>query len=442
MDKFPRAVVWGTIAADILLLVAIFIWFLVQLEFVNVGCVVLAVLLVVGCVVFRKQIETACVILKVAMEGLFMNRRVFLVTFGVQLVWVGYFAIWIASLIGMHFVKEVRVVESGKCELRTGWTTNVVLELYWILQYYWVTAFCQNICTMMITANLAGWFFEEQDFQSFWVHALKWSLGVQAGGNAMCAAITGFMEYLLSKVSSPWKLCLGCLNPFEWIFICIGLALKTVALTFSKFALIAMTISGNTFCGAAPEAFKTLRSNLGEAVITDYIGKRVMAWCTYFLAVGVAFAAWAWADTAQGLDNIGEFGAGGLAALTILFAIIVSYPLVGLVVIVLIEQLLSTWTSEWGQDMWHTRATLNSIFAALFMGCVTQFVLDKVSGVVVTAMDVLLFCIAIENNEQERFANLYSNIKETFPEANKPPTASVTENNAPAIQAQVVGSAA
>lgn len=441
LEKCPRGVVWGTIAADLLLLILVFIWYLVELEFVNIGCIVLAVLLVIGCIVCRKQIETSCVIMKVAMDGLFENKRLFVVTFGVQLVWIGYFALWVAGIIGMHFVKEVKVLspQSGgfDCELSTGWTSNGVFQVYWVLQYYWVTAFFQNINTMMITANLAGWFFKEDDYTSFWVQALTWSVGVQAGGNAMCAGITGFLEYLLSKVSTPLKIVFAMLNPLEWIFLCIGLALKTVALTFTKFALIAMTIQGKTFCAAAPEALNILRDRLGQAVITDYIGKRVMAWCTYFLALAVAFAAWAWADSAQDIDILDKLGgAAGLTFLTLLFAIVISYPLMAIVFVALVEQFVSTidWTGD--RELWEIRAGMNSIFAAIFMGCVTQFLLDFISGIVVTAMDVLLFCIAVEdsNNKQDRFADLYKNMKEISPEFNK---------EAPqALLGQVVGNAA
>jgi len=162
-----------------------------------------------------------------------------------------------------------------------------------------------------------------------------------------------------------------------------------------------------------------------------------MAWCTYFLALAVAFAAWAWADSAQDIDILDKLGgAAGLTFLTLLFAIVISYPLMAIVFVVLVEQFVSTidWTGD--RRLWEIRAGMNSIFAAIFMGCVTQFLLDFISGIVVTAMDVLLFCIAVEdsNNKQDRFANLYNNMKEISPEFNK---------EAPqAVPGQVVGNAA
>jgi len=422
LAKFTRTVVWGTFVADFLLLVALFVWFIVEADYVNIPCIILAVFLVLGCIIARKQIQTVCTIIKVAMEGLLNNVRLFLVTFVVQCVWVAFFAMWIAAIIGSHFVKEAgTVVRDNRtyCEIRTTWTTNGILLLYFILHYHVATAFFKNINTMMITVNLGGWYFNEPGYESFWMSALKWALGPQCGGTALCAFIMGFMEYLLSRVSSPFKICLGCLNPLEWPFVCLGLLLKHVAMVFTKFGLIAMTFSGGSFIGTAPKAFKVLKSRLGEAVVGDYIGKRIMSWCTYLLALGVAFAAWAWADSGQDLENLESMPAALIIVLMIVFAWIVSYPLVGLLCVVFIEQIIGGFNIDWNssEGAQTVRMTLNSIFAAVFMGCCTQFILDFISGVVVTAMDVTLFCYCIENQKQvnrKGFSELYDGIKDTF----------------------------
>lgn len=131
-------------------------------------------------------------------------------TFAVQCIWIAFFAMWIAAIIGAHFVREVAKVENDGhmyCEVHTGWATNGLLIFYFIMHYHVVTAFFKNINTMMITANLSGWYFNENGYKSFWMNALYWSLGPQSGGNAVCATITGFLEYLLSRVKSNVAMC-------------------------------------------------------------------------------------------------------------------------------------------------------------------------------------------------------------------------------------------
>merc|ERR1712187_838723 len=63
------------------------------------------------------------------------------------------------------------------------------------------------------------------------------------------------------------------------------------------------------------------------------------------------------------------------------------------------------------------RAILNSVFAAIFMGSITCFLLRTMSHVVVSAMDVIYFCFAAEADRgdmQERFKDLYDAIKMTI----------------------------
>merc|ERR1719382_1098624 len=63
------------------------------------------------------------------------------------------------------------------------------------------------------------------------------------------------------------------------------------------------------------------------------------------------------------------------------------------------------------------RGYMNAFFSSLFMGCITYFVLNFLSETVVNAMDVTMFCFAVEKDlgkgQQERFASLYEGIKMT-----------------------------
>jgi hypothetical protein len=416
LQKITKVVVWGTIVADTLLLIGVFVWFLAEGWGVNWPCIVGAVAIVGASAIWRKKVSAAADMMNIAMNGLFANKRVFGVCFGVQMVWVGFFALWIASLMGMHFIKEVRQITNEEigvytCELVTpSWIDGGALMAFWLFHYYWVTFFFQNVNTIVITHTVAGWYFNEDGYKHFWLSALKWSGGPLAGGNAICAAIMGIGEYCMSKIGSAWSLCFAILNPFDWFFVLLAFCFKTLVQTYTKFGLIAHAYSGRPLCETAPRAFQVLKQWLGEAVITDYLGKRIMAWCTYMVALLVTYIAWVWGCQAQNLTGA-ELELPQFLVLVFFWVYLLSYPFLGLMVMVLVEQYAGS--SIDGE----LRGYMNAFFASLFMGCITYFVLNFLSQVVVNAMDVALFCYAVEKDlgeqQNERFATLYDSIKMT-----------------------------
>mmetsp|Transcript_118920 Transcript_118920/g.243138 ORF Transcript_118920/g.243138 Transcript_118920/m.243138 type:complete len:657 (+) Transcript_118920:126-2096(+) len=421
LQTAPKTVVWGTIAADILMLVAIFLYFLIEEEAVNWACIILVALMIIGCGVLYKKINHAAVMMKFAMDGLFANKRIFGVAFGVQLVWVGFFALWVAGLVAMHFVKEVGVVE-GRCEIKAGvWSSGGVV-LYWVLHYYWVTYFLRNVNVIVITAAVSGWYFEEDGYLHFWKKSLPLAFGPLAGGTAICSAIMGMLEYLLSKVGNCWNIVFSVMNPLEWIFLCIALAMKGIAQTYTKFGLIAHAYGGRPFCETAPRTFTLLKNWLGEAVVCDYVGKRVMSWMTFAIALGVAFAAWAWADAVQNISSFGEMSMVAIFFVSLAYAWILSQPFFGLLLVIFIEDLLGNfinYCAATDTGCLTVRAVCNSVFASLFMGCITFFILNFLSQVVVNAMDVCLFCYAVEcdlgkpSEQDVKKQAFFESIKET-----------------------------
>lgn len=458
LQKFPKTVVWSTIAADFAALFFIFLWMLIEAETLNIGILVIMAVMAIGCAVLFKKINHAAVMMKFALNGLFANPHIFGVCFGVQIVWVGFFALWIASLIEGHFVKSAGLVsvESSQynantgnsdvvtikqCQVSSGWPTEPLVIFYWALHYYWVTYFLRNVNVMVITGNLSAWYFEEPDFERNWVKVLAWAFGPLAGGNAMCSFFQGLLEYLMSKVGSTWSLIFGCLNPLEWILICIGLCLKTLAQTYTKFGLIAHCYSARPFCEGAPRTFKLMTKWLGEAIVCDYLGKTVMKWITYVIAVAVGFTAWAWADAAQDISTFSILGKDMAVFIAVLigYCWILSQPFFSLVLVILIEKVLPDDMSSWGGDG-EARAICNALFASIFMGCTTYFIMSFVSQVVVTSMDVCLFCYAVasdhgivgEDAEKQAF---YESIKETITQGQIQSGAAIGQPVSPAAQA-------
>jgi len=418
MTKCTGGVVWGTLVFDIVVMVAGVIWCLVEFEEFNFMLAVLAVGFSIALVLARKQIQNAIVVMHKAMEGLSANKRLFPISFGITLLWIGYFALWIASLIGLDMTKTVGPHpddESGsECHIVNSYPGE--LRWLWIVVYYWSTYFFNNAKLIVITAQLGEWFFKGDNADtSIWSRATVWAFHPfkSGGANAICAAIMGATQALMAYVNSKCKMVAAMFNPIEWIPLCLAFALKTIIHTYTKFGLVAASYSGKPFCEAASCTFQLLKQKLGEAIICDYIGKRVMSWCTYMLSLGVAMAALVWGNSLQNYDEANKiFSEIGFLIPTMLFlAYVVSFPFASIILIVLLEAMLPN-------DMDGTaRAILNSLFAAIFMGSITNFLLRTMSHIVVSAMDVIYFCFAVEDDlgqKQERFEDLYTAIKLTI----------------------------
>jgi len=105
--KFPRTTVWGTIIADIAILLLFFLWFKIETDNMNIALPILAGIMALGAIYKRKAIDQCAVVMKAAMDGLASNKKIFLVCAGVTCIWAAFFALWVAAIIGMSFVKEV-----------------------------------------------------------------------------------------------------------------------------------------------------------------------------------------------------------------------------------------------------------------------------------------------------------------------------------------------
>jgi len=365
--------------------------------------------------------------MKIAMEGLSENRRIFAVSTGVQLVWICYLALFIASVVGMHFVKQVARINSPyasatmttyECELQAkGWIGNGWVTFIWTVCYYWATAFCANTVLMLVTANLAGWYFKQDGFKYLWVKALRWAVFEHAGGNSLASAISGVAQYLLDRVGNKWKLVFSVLGPWNWILLCLACCLQAVVQAYTQFATIAMTYSGRSFFESAALSLRLLQDRMGTAMLTNFLGRDVMTWACYVISLAVGFGSWAWSDDLQGYgSSFADMEVTLLILLIILFAYMLAYPFLTVIVIILLEPFIASnlcgSSSSGSCHEFQTRVI--SVMCGLFLSCLTMFILQAISHIVVSAMNIVLFCYAVEDKageKQERFSVLYENIK-------------------------------
>jgi len=407
--KAPVTVVWGTIFADLGLLVAVFLYFKADTGEVNVFPLVVAIVGAIAAFVLRKQVTNAGVCLGTAMKALEANRRLFPLALGVQLLWGAFFGLWVASLIALPYKDEVVVDEGGLCKLSPAHPLDAFYT-FWVVSYYWASFFFQNMNLCMMSVQLGAWYFAQEGSIHMWMKGLRWSVTSLAGGNAICSAILGVTSYLQQYVNSKARACISVLNPIEWIPLCMAFALKTCIFTYTKFGMISQAFYGKPYCQSAKTSMALLKDRLGEAVVTNFIGERVMQWATYVLCVGLAFCAWAWAEDLHEIYIIREVGVGGAVGLMMMLMYFNAKPFLSIILIIVFESVLGDLIDKGSV----ARAYLNIVFAALFVGAVAFFIMTFISSVVVDAMNVIFFCFSVEaqnGQSQERFNELYGVVK-------------------------------
>merc|ERR1711920_715286 len=101
------------------------------------------------------------------------------------------------------------------------------------------------------------------------------------------------------------------------------------------------------------------------------------------------------------------------------YAWLLSQPFFGLFLVVVVEGSLSgSGICMVGEDTCTERLVLNSIISSIFIGCIASFILTFLSQIVVTGMDVCLFCYAVANDlgitsDDKKKQDFYESIKET-----------------------------
>eukprot|EP00406_Dinophysis_acuminata_P013645 CAMPEP_0179237840 /NCGR_PEP_ID=MMETSP0797-20121207/14645_1 /TAXON_ID=47934 /ORGANISM="Dinophysis acuminata, Strain DAEP01" /LENGTH=619 /DNA_ID=CAMNT_0020945129 /DNA_START=229 /DNA_END=2089 /DNA_ORIENTATION=+ len=411
LQKAARPVIWGTIAADILGLVAVFVYMLVEYEEVNWMCIIFAVVGVAMAVLLRRKIDEAAVIMTWAMTALGSNLRLFLVCGGVTLLWGCYFALWVASLISLFFVKggggdggrrAVRAADDG-----VGGEHALALARELLLG---VVLFPQREAR---DPHAAGRGLVLRAARVGVILGPVHEVGLRAARRRQRHLLRdhggGAAPPGLPQQQAPAHR--RALRPPGVDPDLLAFALKQCIFTYTRFGLIAQAYTGEPFCGTARKVFELLRRRLGEAIICNYLGSRVMAWCTWVLSLGVAFATWAWAEDLQHLPSGGMLSeATTIVIIGLVLAYFISMPSVTLALLVVIEGFIGNINPG------ELRAVLNVVFASLFCGSITHIVLENVSHIVVNTMDIIFFCFAVESDnamKQDRFATLYDNINKS-----------------------------
>lgn len=122
--------------------------------------------------------------------------------------------------------------------------------------------------------------------------------------------------------------------------------------------------------------------------------------CTYVFSLGIGIAAWVWLDEAQGYQTLTELNWYLLIPVLLLFAGLISCPVITIVLISWLAPTLHIWTC--GKDgcntsnQVHAQQAVNSVTGALFIGSVCYSFFHFLADVMLSCIDTIFFCFAIE----------------------------------------------
>lgn len=122
---------------------------------------------------------------------------------------------------------------------------------------------------------------------------------------------------------------------------------------------------------------------------------------TYIFSLGLGIASWAWLDSAQDYQTLTSMAWYVLVPVLVLYAFFISIPVLTIT--------LLAWLSSWlhvlvcGSDGecstgWEvdTQHAINSVTGALFIGSVCYCLFNFIGEVVISSIDTIFFCFAIE----------------------------------------------
>ncbi|KAF4757451.1 hypothetical protein FOZ63_003780, partial [Perkinsus olseni] len=369
-----------------------------------------------------RSINRAAEVISVASAGLKATPTVIGVSVVVEGLYVGYTVLWIVFVIATFSVKEVN---EGSCRLdEPGWVAAsrwIYGPMFFIFTYVFL-----NIKTVVCAVGIGAWYFPDSDAPM--VPALKglqWACTSSSGAIMFASLFAGIVRYVINRITDLMNWLPICLSPLTCLWSCIAGCLLSILEMFSKFMLIGQAFCGEAFCGSARRSFNVVKDRLGDAFITDSIGENVVTMSTYIFSLGLGIASWAWLDSAQDYQTLTAMPWYILIPVLLLYAYFISIPALTITLLAWLAPWFHIWTcgsdgvcsSDWQVD---AQYSINSVTGALFIGAVCYCLFNFIGEIVLSTIDTIFFCFAIEYDNdiyQSRFkTQLYEVLREDCPD--------------------------
>lgn len=296
------------------------------------------------------------------------------------------------------------------------------------LSYLYTLILLDKIRLASIATLVGSWHFHP-DRKAGLMVALKNTM-TSFGTLSLAALIATVADKLNRKASEGfWR---GWISPFicfTWPFECLlaGLAicLRTLIMMLTKFAIILHVFTGLGFVGSGKKVFKIMKRHFKGGFVAQATSQSTLYLFCYAFSFCVALTTWAWLDdrfNANSFPNDGEDYFWVLMLIGQLFSI--WYPVLGLYLIIFIDQLLKKTANELmkeaassGTDFEVWNNSWIPPMAAAFVGCISMMFFTFLAKMFLDTLDTLFLCYAIDkDNGIDMTDNEFDSLVKKMPE--------------------------
>jgi len=291
--------------------------------------------------------------------------------------------------------------------------------------YMWIALFLDKVRLLIISYDIGHWYFQRQreksedDGPSTWI-AIKTSVTKSFGTLSIASLVSAVADRINREMNEPlYKKALCCHNAcFCCVYAVFWICFKEWIKALSKFSVIIHSFTGLSFVQSGKKAVDILKRNFANGFITEYCSRSVIWFGAYFFSFCVFLITWMWFDDELGTETGPSHvaNAPGVFWFAVIGFLLINmwYPVLALYLIILINALLSKYSStdedtqsvEW--EDWVT------VLASIFVGIVAMLLFTFIGDVILDAVDILFLCHVI-SKENGLGENELSNGPEAIP---------------------------
>jgi len=295
------------------------------------------------------------------------------------------------------------------------------------LSYLYTVILLDKIRLASIATLVGSWHFHPERKAGI-VVALKNTM-TSFGTLSLAALIATVADTLNRKASQGWR---GWCSPFicfTWPFECLlaafAICLRTLIMMLTKFAIILHVFTGLGFVGSGKKVFKIMKRHFKGGFVAQVTSQSTLYLFCYAFSFCVALTTWAWLDdrfNANSFPSDGEDYFWILMLIGQLFSI--WYPVLGLYLIIFIDQLLKQYANESmkaaaasGEDYEAWNNSYIPPMAAAFVGCISMMFFTFLAKMFLDTLDTLFLCYAIDkDNGIDMTDNEFDSLVKKMPE--------------------------
>ena len=244
----------------------------VQAQVLGVACLVLGLLAVVFMVKGKQRIAVTANMISWSTEAVETFPLVFAyfvgIVLGLILLFVFFAVVMVAYEASGEFVLNE---ELRQCELQF----PVFPAIFFPLVSLWILYFARVARTSMIAGTTAIWYFHKDNIESFGnpvAKSARWAVVEAAGSNALAALVVAVCDMLNALARRRRRA--GCL---QLVAMCLLECLRELIKLFTKFAVIVVAITGESFVDAGKISYGLLRRVFVDGFVTDRLARVVLS---------------------------------------------------------------------------------------------------------------------------------------------------------------------